>query len=130
MPDTDPPRCAAHRDDRGAHGAPAGNTNAREHGFYSPALDAAELADLVSLADDPSLDDEIAAARVALRRVLAALDTDQPDPRLASLAFAGTRTIARLLRDQRAISGDAADGIAGAIAQALDELSTEWGIDL
>jgi len=38
--------------------------------------------------------------------------------------------LGRLLRDQRALSGEAADGIAGAIAQALDELSTELGTDL
>ena len=33
--------------------------------------------------------------------------------------------LGRLLRDQRALSGQAADGIAGAIAAALDELATE-----
>jgi len=38
--------------------------------------------------------------------------------------------LGRLLRDQRALSGEAADGIAGAIAQALDELSSELGTDL
>jgi hypothetical protein len=38
--------------------------------------------------------------------------------------------LGRLMRDQRALSGKAADGIAGAIAQALDELSTELGADL
>jgi len=38
--------------------------------------------------------------------------------------------LGRLLRDQRALSGDAADGIAGAIAQALDELSNELGTEL
>ncbi|MBN1247137.1 MAG: hypothetical protein JXC32_05725 [Anaerolineae bacterium] len=38
--------------------------------------------------------------------------------------------LGRLLRDQRALSGAAADGIAGAIAQALDELSNELGADL
>jgi hypothetical protein len=37
--------------------------------------------------------------------------------------------LGRLLRDRRALSGDAADGIAGAIAQALDELNSELGID-
>lgn len=36
----------------------------------------------------------------------------------------------RMLRDKRALSGEAADGIAGAIAQALDELSTELGTKL
>jgi hypothetical protein len=38
--------------------------------------------------------------------------------------------LGRLLRDRRALSGDAADGISGAIAQALDELSNELGTDL
>jgi hypothetical protein len=34
--------------------------------------------------------------------------------------------LGRLLRDRRALSGEAADGISAAIAQALDELATEW----
>jgi hypothetical protein len=38
--------------------------------------------------------------------------------------------LGRLLRDRRALSGDAADGISGAIAQALEELSTELGTQL
>ena len=38
--------------------------------------------------------------------------------------------VARLLRDQRALSGAAADGIAGAIATALDELTSELGVKL
>lgn len=38
--------------------------------------------------------------------------------------------LGRLLRDQRALSGEAADGISGAVAQALDELSNELGVDL
>jgi hypothetical protein len=38
--------------------------------------------------------------------------------------------LGRLLRDRRALSGKAADGISGAMAQALDELSTELGVDL
>jgi hypothetical protein len=38
--------------------------------------------------------------------------------------------LGRLLRDRRALCGDAADGISGAIAQALEELSTELGTDL
>lgn len=38
--------------------------------------------------------------------------------------------LGRLLRDRRALSGEASDGIAGALAQALDELSTELGTEL
>jgi hypothetical protein len=50
--------------------------------------------------------------------------------KLAPLAFKGALTVAQLLRDERALSGEAADGIAGAIAQALAELGTEWGVEL
>ena len=117
--------------------------------FYASALEAAELADLVAFAGDLTLDDEIACARIALRRVLAVLSADGAPPdghgeaeaagagltpaeyaRLAALAFQGTSTVARLLRDRRALCGDAADGISAAIGQALDELSSEWGIEL
>jgi len=38
--------------------------------------------------------------------------------------------LGRLLRDRQALSGEAADGISGAIAQALDELSSELGAEL
>jgi hypothetical protein len=38
--------------------------------------------------------------------------------------------LAKLMRAKRALSGDAADGLADAFAKALDELSTELGIDL
>jgi hypothetical protein len=134
---SDPPTCATHAGRTKTAGAPLANVNRQAHGFYSAALDPNELADLVAFADDVSLDDEIALARVILRRVtnhlrhpdLETIDLDNLAT-LASLVLAGTRTVARLLRDQRALSGDAADGFAGAIAQALDELSTELGLQL
>jgi len=121
---SDPPACSAH---------------ARKwQGFYACALESKELADLAAYGGDLSLDDEIACARVAVRRVLAALGAPGDETglaaselaRLAGLAFQGTRTVSRLLRDQRALSGDAADGINGAIGAALDELSVMWGVEL
>jgi hypothetical protein len=137
--DTDPPLCAAHARRNTGAGAPPGNRNRQAHGFYSSTLTEEELADLVAVADDLTLDDEIACARVILRRLMHHLEIDPdaehpPDVddlhKLANLALSATRTVARLLRDQRAITGEAADGIAGAIGQALDELATEWGLDL
>ena len=93
-----------------------------------------------------TLDDEIGCARVALRRLLILLDASDAsrfdDPadvqpmtradyaRLMGLALQAARTIARLLRDKRALSDTAADGITGAIGTALDELSTIWGVSL
>jgi hypothetical protein len=50
--------------------------------------------------------------------------------KLFSLYSQNASRMGRLLRDQRALSGAAADGIAGAIAQALDELSNELGTPL
>ena len=134
---TDPPLCSAHAKQT----APPAHAS-----FYAASLQPDELADLFTYADDLTLDDEIACARVVLRRLLALLDcptvSSYEDPgdrrgltpadvcRLYALSLQATRTIARLLRDKRALTGEAADGISGAIAQALDELSTEWGIEL
>ena len=50
--------------------------------------------------------------------------------RLLALLGQNASRIGRLLRDQRALSGESADGLLGAIGQALDELSTELGVDL
>lgn len=135
---TDPPLCAAHAHRNAGAGAPAGNQNARTHGFYSTALELEELADLVACADDLSLDDEIALTRVLLRRLMEQIHRtpagDDAEPtdyvRIAGLALQAARTVARLLRDKRAIAGEAADGLQGAISQILDEFSTEWGVEL
>jgi hypothetical protein len=50
--------------------------------------------------------------------------------RLFSILSQNASRLGRLLRDRRAISGEAAEGITSAIAQALDELSTELGLEL
>lgn len=103
--------------------------------FYRVAFSRQEMAELRRLAAEEGLDEEIAIARIILRRLLFYLHGN-PDldaatlARLAPLAFRGTLTVAQLLRDQRALSGAASDGIAGAIGQALDELATEWGVEL
>jgi hypothetical protein len=117
--------------------------------FYAPSGESTGFVELLDRAGDPTLDGEIACARIALLRVLRLLDEvsveherhgggceAQPSippreiTRLANSAFRGASTIARLLRDRRALVGEADDRIAGVIAAALDELSEEWGIDL
>jgi len=140
--DASPPLCAAHRGSTIGAGAPLGNQNRADHGFYSRILqngELADLADLVKFSEDLSLDDEIGLVRVTLRRVMARFklsNLERDDVaneemiKMAGLVMAGARTIARLLRDKRALSGKAADGISGAIAQALDEMGTEYGLPL
>lgn len=128
--------CSVHAGRNTAGGAPEGNSNATKHGFYSGAFSNDELAQLVAYADDLTLDDEIGAARVTNARLLLytmqnadGLDADTLS-RLVVAQMRGLKTVADLLRAKRAVSGEAGDGIAGAIAAALDELGNEWGIEL
>ncbi len=129
-----PPLCSAHsRTNQGA-GAPTANNNAAKHGFYSKTFTNEELADLVKFAQDDGLTEEIALSRVMLRRLMNYLNNDtlssEEIAAIAPLAFTGTRTVAKLLRDARALSGKSADGLLNAIGAALDELGTEWGVEL
>lgn len=128
---TDPPLCSAHSGRSKGAGAPPGNTNALTAGFYSPALRPDELADLVVLANSPDLKDEIGAVRVILRRVLEAVTQLNADldhlSTLAANVCSAARTVSRLLRDQRAISGEAASGAIGGLTQILEELGEELG---
>jgi len=131
MADTAPPRCAAHGGSHKRPGAPAGNTNALKHGFYAhPHQPLTDIADIIN---------DLAAKQAALSAHIddALSDADDEAPphiadlvKLFSLHGQNAARLGRLLRDQRALSGDAADGISGAIAQALDELSTELGTAL
>jgi hypothetical protein len=144
---SDPPLCSTHA---GRHlypgpgkklGAPAGNQNALTHGFYSDVV-RDYAGEPVPSTGGVSLDDEIAIARVALRRILAMLlsgTTLGPVPRrldtldlarLGALAFQGTRTIARLLEVQASLGAEGGSDFAIAINNALDALSQEWGVDL
>jgi hypothetical protein len=49
---------------------------------------------------------------------------------LCELYMQASSRLSRLLRDRRALSGDAASGVVDAIAAALDELSTLWEVEL
>ncbi len=143
LPGSNPPHCAAHGGTGKKPGAPAPvsdpqltdpstkrnrrNQNARKHGFYA-SYEAAGitiddvLADLA--AKQAALSDYIDAHLTAEDADLAALT------HLFELHAQTASRLGRLLRDKRALTGEAADGIAGAIAQALDELATELQADI
>lgn len=127
--DSNPPTCSAHA---GRTGAPTGNTNRLTHGFYSRTYTQQESADLVAHAMASDLEDELAAARVALRRVFQQLHDDH-DPadyaKLAGLTFLGVRTIAALLKTRLTLTAEG-PGTFGALGQALDELAAELDIEL
>lgn len=130
---TNPPRCPAHANllNKG----PSEGASERDLSFYHRQLSSKEAADLMAHADDGTLTDEIAINRIMLRRLLTVLQNNEALTmhdltNIAPLVFRGTRSVARLLREERALSGEAADGIAGAIGKALDELSNELGLEL
>jgi len=129
---SDPPRCVVHR--RHASASLESNIEgAKGKNFYGHIYSVEEIADLVAREADESLEDEITATRVATRRVMEQLQKEL-DPieygRLARVVFAGSNTLAQLLRTQRVLTGGSEDGIARAIAEALDELEDELGLKL
>lgn len=127
VPNTQPPRCAAHGGAQKPPGAPVGNRNATTHGLYASNTTphALTISDIISdlAAKQETLSDYIQ-AQLATNADLDALTN------LFALHAQTASRLGRLLRDQRALSGQAADGLAGAIGQALDELSSELGVEL
>ena len=83
-----------------------------------------EVAQLLHLAIDHSLDDELTAARVAVRRVLNQLK-DELTPaeyaRLASVIFTGANTISRLVRTSHELADKRADEVMAALVKVLHE---------
>lgn len=120
MRDREPPRCAAHRFDGGpAVGAPSGNQNRLEHGWYAqPGKPITTIEDAVE-----NLGEQLARSTAILA------ETDEPEVfiKIFNLHAQALSRQGRLLRDQRALSGDSADGLLDAIGQAIDELATEFG---
>lgn len=115
---------------------PASPEDVSEPGFYDQALSDEELADLVMYEAELTLDDEIACTRAAVRRTLELLNerpgslSESEYLRAAGVVFQGTRTIARLLREQQALSGGSDGRFQEIMDAALDGLSEQWGIEL
>jgi hypothetical protein len=110
---SNPPRCRAHRQ-------------------HTHPYDLKEVANLMAQISEKPLDTEIVNVRAAVRQTMTRLHEELPTDefaRLVRLIFSGSTTIANLLRTQRALGGAAADGLAGAISQVLEEIATEWGIE-
>jgi hypothetical protein len=114
-------------------GAPPGNTNRLDHGFYSRQYTPQEMADLVTLSDITGLDDEIATIRIATRRVMAHLK-EELDPwrfeRLTKLVYGGAVTIARLLRTRQLLDQDQLSPFDHIIAGVLDDISSDIKVNL
>jgi hypothetical protein len=126
---SDPPRCAPHGGGSCPVGAPADNDNARVHGYYAmPDKEPQSIEEVIA-----DLSQKQAALSGLIANGISNPNTDLTKEDLVKIfAIHGQNAsrLGKLLRDQRALSGEAADGIAAAIGRALDELSTELGVDL
>ena len=115
IPDSDPPRCAAHSTSR------------------SESLDPQCVSSPHPLTSIQAIIDDLAAKQARLSTYIdehaAELEAHDLKALLSLHAMTASR-LGKLLRDRRALSGEAADGISDAFGKALDELATELGIDL
>ena len=129
--DSDPPLCYAHA--RNAASGIRPEEQPVKRGFYSRYYTLEEIADMVDMAIDESLDDELAATRIAVRRVLQQLKKElSPDvyAHMAGLIFRGTNTVARLLKTKRSLSDELEGEFITCIGEALNGIGTEYDLDL
>lgn len=93
----------------------------------------AEIALIVEFCTNPTLDDEIIMQRIANARMIETMN-QASDGEMAASLFEGLSTglgrVAILLRHKHALSGDAADGLAEAMARALDEIAVIMNLPL
>ena len=115
-------RCSSHS---GRVGAPKGNRNRRTHGFYArPARPLGTIDDVV---EDLMEKQSQLSAYIEGQLVEGEADLEGM-AKLLALHGQNASRVGRLLRDQRALSGDSADGLSEAIGKALDEIGSELGI--
>jgi len=108
----------------------------RKRGLYRRFFTEEEVQEIEEVASsslqDPAgnqltLEDVIEVLKVLIGRVV---DREEDPGKALPLVARGVRSLVSALKAKRALSGEAADGLAAAFAQALDELSTELGIEL
>jgi len=136
---SDPPRCNVHAKSEGQSAAtpvtpakPGAHGDVRD-GFYDGRFTLQEIADLVTKNAGDDLTDEVAAARVAVRRTLRHMEealTPGEFTHLVQVIFTGTNTIVRLLQAQQDLADPHAERFYQAIGQALDEMSKEIKVEL
>jgi hypothetical protein len=114
MRGSDPPLCAGHK-----------RPGEQRLAISEPRRDLTHIGEVVA---------DLAERQAQLTEYLAALMERGADveevARLFALHGQNASRLGRLLRDQRALSGESADGLLEAIGKALDEMSQELGIEL
>jgi hypothetical protein len=118
---SDPPLCAGHRQPAASEQRPSEQRLAGSE----PRRDLTHIGEVVA---------DLAERQAQLTEYLAALMERGADveevARLFALHGQNASRLGRLLRDQRALSGESADGLLKAIGKALDEIGEELGVEL
>ena len=102
--------------------SPDGTRNGARRGFYSKALDEAEVLDFEFAQGVEGLDDEIALLRLKIKSLL------ENDPDNLKLIMEATNTLARLVRTRYKISSDQKKSLTIAIGNVLKELAVPLGV--
>jgi len=113
---SDPPRCSSHS---GGVGAPKGNRNAVKHGAYGrPEIEISGISDAVE-----DLERRLSMLANYLERV------EDPEAMMSALGLYGQMVsrYGRLLRDKKALSGEAADSVLENLAIAAENLGAQLG---
>jgi hypothetical protein len=105
-------------------GAPAGNQNARKHGFYSRSLEEAEKLEMDEALYVEGLDQEIALLRIKLRSLI------ENHPDRIDLHLEAANTVARLVRTRYQISKEQKKSLKEAIHKVLTEVALPLGIGI
>lgn len=101
----------------------------RKRGLYRRFFTEEEVAETEAVAssNELTLDDAIEVVKVLIGRIL---EREEDPGKALPLVEKGVRSLVSALRARRALSGEAADGLAAAFAQALDEIGNELGMEL
>lgn len=104
----------------------------RKRGLYRRFFTEEEVQEIeeVASSSELTLDDVIVVLKVLIFKILEREKKNHDLGKAVPLMEKAVRSLIAALKAKRALSGEAADGLAAAFAQALDELSTELGIEL
>jgi hypothetical protein len=128
---SDSPFCRAHRHpetrpDEPLPPAPVSSVEPSPLGIYASALTPEEQRLVQQDGRRLDLEPEIWLLRLMSRRLFEAIGQEGTDletvRKLATVLYQGIARVAQVIRVQRTLQGDAADGLAGALAKAIDEI--------
>ena len=105
-------------------GAPKGDLNALNQGFYARVLDEAEMLAMEAASGVDGIDDEIALLRVKIKTVL------ERDPENIKLIMQATNTLARLVKTRYNITSEQGKGLKVAMGNVLREIGVPIGINI